>query len=166
MKNASLIFRSLIILLILTNCSNDDDIGDPTIITEESLIYLHDNNTKRWQITSYYSSYKDLELNIEFTDCVSDDIYTFYVNDTNSDTEFGSEVCYNNFPNEASSASYNYNSEFQELYLNFSRGGYSSQDAYYEFFIAKCIFLTEEKMIFTHGGEDNSGVGLVFEKVN
>ena len=169
MKKTYLIFRTLFILLILTNCSNDDDIiepDDPTIITEESLINLHDNNNKRWRITSYYSSYSDLKLDINFTNCMNDDIYTFSVNDRNSDTEFGNEVCYNNYPNEISSATYTYYPENQKLYLDFARGGYSGQISTFELRVTKCILLTEEKMIFTSGGEDNSGIGLVFEKVN
>ena len=166
MKKGFLHFATLLGLLMLTNCSEDDvEPLDPSIIPSESMAFLHNNNSKKWRITSYYSSFKDLVIEEAYTSCVNDDTYTFSSTDRNSVTEFGEIICFENFPEEISAAVYTYYPEEQRLYLDFSRGGYSSTVSSFELIITKCILLTEEKMIFVNGEERNYGIGLVFEKV-
>ena len=167
MKKSALIFGTVFALLAFSSCSNDDDavVPDPTIIPEESLVFLHGDSEKKWRITAYYSSYSSSNLDESFTSCTADDIYTFFADDSNSTVEFGSESCYDFLPNESSSALYTYYSNEQNLYLDFSRGGYSDTENYFELFVLKCILLTEDRMIFTSGGDDSTGTGIVFERV-
>jgi len=172
MKKITLLFSALITLIIFESCSGDDtmiEFNDPSNILEEELTYLHNDNIKKWKLTKYYSAYRDDQLDTDLTNCFQDDTYIFLADNTASNTEFGNNSCYANYPevsDEISSAVYSYYPDAQSLYLDFTRGYYSSQDntTSLTLIILKCILLTPEKMIFTNGVE-NSGIGLVFEKV-
>jgi hypothetical protein len=140
------------------------------VISKEAMIDLHNNGSKKWKLTGYYSNYKEDSLNDDLTKCMSDEIFTFFNDNNQAYIELGNESCYANLPDteeELVVATYDYEEEKEKLYLTFTRGRYSSVNniTSVSIIILKCVLLTPNKMVFTSGGSENDGRGLVFENI-
>ncbi|MDY0780762.1 hypothetical protein [Tenacibaculum sp. IB213877] len=162
-----------IILLLLSfvflSCSkNDEDMESRGGITEETISYLHNNSSKKWKITHYYSNYEEQILDEALTNCMKDDVYIFYFDSNECEVTFGDSSCYANYTDvvaETAAAEYNFYSSQKKLYLSFGRGAYNDLNVQTSWSITtSCLLLNPEKMIFTNG-KDNSGVGIVFERI-
>lgn len=158
------------LVLFLVGCDANEVSEKPldeSVISEASLVNLHNANQKKWKVTSYYSNYNAEFLDEEITNCVKDETYTFSSDNQEATVVLGDTNCYENTQNiesEVAVASYDYNLDTKSLYLTFTRGYNSKINKVTSVTIItqKCILLTEDIMIFA---SDNNGVGIVFEAV-
>ncbi len=154
--------------VLLLSCTNNEE-TITTGIQPEQLTHLHNNDSKSWKITHYYSDYGNQILDNDYTTCMKDDVYIFKVNERLGEVLFGDNSCYANYSDvdgETAVVNYTYFSEEGKLYLDFGRGAYSNENNVQTAWLVvlSCDYLSEDKMIFTNGAE-NDGVGVVFEKL-
>lgn len=168
MKKTILLFLTS---LIVVSCSDTDVIApvDKKEISAESIVYLHENASKKWKITNYYSNYESKVLDEDLMSCIKDDVYTFFNDKEESEIVFGDSSCYAGYKDEyeeTSVATYAYYSEDKKLYLYFGRGAYFTEKKIQSAWsiVTSCEYISADKMIFTNGIE-GSGVGIVFEVI-
>jgi hypothetical protein len=170
MKTSNLL-QLIIVLIIFASCSEEEitKIPDPSIITQEQLFNLDENDSKKWKVTNYFSNYNLKIINDDLTSCAQDDVFTFVYNNPELIVELGNESCYANYQNaeELAVISYNYEKENEKLYLTYTRGITSSQNKVTSVtsLTLKCILLTSEKMIFANGVLGSYGTAVVLEKI-
>ena len=126
MKNKLIFAFALIVLVLSTNCSKDDTITDlnPEVITQEKMLFFHNNDRKNWRITQYYSNYYEEIKDNKVTDCLKDDIYTFSNEFDNSIINLGSERCFldeGTVTTEIANARYFYDATAKTLTIKFKR---------------------------------------------
>lgn len=167
MKKTTLL---LLLFILLVSCFGNDKIIEKEVgITEEMLVFIHNNSSKKWKITKYYSHFNNEILDEHLTNCMKDDVYTFYFDKGESTIEFGENSCYERFTdltNELSMANYSFHPDANTLFLDFGRGAYFEKGKVTVFWskVTSADLISEDKMIFTNG-RDGNGVGIVFEKV-
>lgn len=167
MKKTTLL---LLLSILLVSCFGNDEIVEKEEgITEEMLVFIHNNGSKKWKITKYYSHYNNEILDEDLTNCMKDDVYTFYFDKGESTIEFGESSCYEEYTyltDEYSMARYSFDPDSNKLFLSFGRGAYSEERKQYVFWskIISAHLISEDKMIFT-SGIDGNGDGIVFEKI-
>lgn len=140
-----------------------------SVVEENQLMHIDDSESKQWIITGFYRSYKQGVLNMEYTECMQDDVYTFFDGNEEGETLFGTNSCFEGYTDahiEHSSVSYEYKEDEKRLYLIFGRGAESTvlnrSTSWSTIYI--CVSLTEEEMVFTKG-TDGSGEGVVFNRL-
>ncbi|CAL2104642.1 conserved exported protein of unknown function [Tenacibaculum sp. 190130A14a] len=167
MKKITVLF---VLLTSLMACSDSEDFAKKEGIDASQLELLHANSSKKWRITHFYTNYKAEILDEEMTDCVKDDVYTFFTDEKEAQIDLGANSCYANYTdvtNELAGAIYSYYPEDRVLYLDFGRGAYAALNKITTSWaiITSCKFLSEDRMVFTNG-IDGNGKGIVFERID
>lgn len=159
---------ALFLLTVFFSCTKNEELIIDGISKDEVTL-LHDESSKKWRVTEFYSNYKGKILDTDKTDCMKDDVYTFFHDKNEAKVEFGNNSCYSNYNDidgESAVATYSYSLKDRKLGLDFGRGAYNEtnkvQTAWV--FSTTCIFMSSDKMIFTQN-KNGEGKGIVFEKI-
>ncbi|GAB5524683.1 MAG: hypothetical protein Roseis2KO_25550 [Roseivirga sp.] len=148
---------------IVISCRSSDDEGPQPDFTEADLLLMHDGSEKSWYVKEVYLDYGDNERSI-FEPCHHDDVYTFKADTPEVTVNFGETSCYWVEPDsEAASVLYTYYPESGELFLDHGRGESKGAETASVFYIMKLREISEDRMLFSNGTEENPGSAILFE---
>ncbi len=170
MKTQPNLFKTLVLLLIalslFTGCGADNDKAPLLDFTEADLLLMHGGSEKSWHVKEVYLDYGDSKRSIS-EPCHQDDVYTFKANTREVTVTFGDTACYWAEPDsEAASVLYTYYPESGELFLDHGRGESKGAESASVFYIMKLREISEDRMLFFNGTEENPGSAILFEPMD
>jgi hypothetical protein len=150
----------IILCIVFTACSKNDDDNSYEIYTIEDLNLLHNNSSKTWKLGAYYERY-DNRLS-PLNDCFIDDSYIFKT-DNEVEVISGSENCY--FGNsEIAEAKYTFYTEEGMVFFTMIRGEITDDLVRSKSFSLQLIELKENRMVFASGDKRDYKRALIFVK--
>ncbi|MCE7994971.1 MAG: hypothetical protein HEP71_23540 [Roseivirga sp.] len=156
---------AIMLVALGTSCGSDDD-GPQLEFTEADLMLMHGGSEKNWHVKEVYLDYGDNERSISEA-CHQDDIYTFKANTREVTVTFGETACYWTEPDdEGASVLYTYYPENGQFFLDHGRGEAKGAETASVFYIMKLREISEDRMLFFNGTEENPGSAILFEAMN